>query len=134
MKFLDSIWQQEVSVRSKRRIIAFTYHALIAAIGFTGIIVGQALSSSCLIRASATVLIADILTFRVIPITLLIEEKLIPEAVCYGCGAMIDLTGLYKCGCGFLPHEERHIFTPCPMCGKTFSWITCPECETSIPI
>lgn len=133
MKFLNLICQN-VSIRNKRRIIAFSYHALIAGISVASILAGQALSSPCFIKASITLLIADILTFRVIPVTLWIEEKLIPEAVCYGCGAAIDLVGLYKCGCGFLSHKERHLFSPCPMCGKSFSWITCPECETSIPI
>jgi hypothetical protein len=125
---------ESLSVRSKRRVIAFSYHFLIGAVCFTGIYAGRAVNSSCLVNGSASMLLFDILTFRVIPVSRWIEEKLIPEAACYNCGAAIGLTQAYKCSCGFLPHKERHIFSPCPMCGKTFSWIICPECETSIPI
>ncbi len=115
-------------------MIAFAYHFLIGAVCLTGIYAGIAVNSHRLTEGSASLWLADILTFRAIPVSRWIEEKLIPEARCFGCGTIIDLVGLYKCGCGFLSHKERHIFGPCPMCGKTFSWIICPECETSIPI
>jgi len=116
-----------LSLRLRRRLIAFTYHLLISVLCFLGFFIG-------LTKLSAAILLADILTFRIIPVLRWFEEILIEEASCYSCGAAIDLVGVYKCGCGFVSWKERHAFSPCPMCGKYFNWIVCPECETTIPI
>lgn len=120
------------SVRSKRQIIAFCYHVGVVMICIAMAKAGQFFNSSAMFQVSGVILLAHLLTFRIIPVSRWLQEWLIPEAVCPGCGTAIDLVGIYRCGCGFVPHKERHVFSPCPMCGKLYSWVVCPLCETSI--
>lgn len=123
-----------MSVRGKRRLIVFCYHAGIAIFCIVLAKSGEIVGSALMPRIAGAILLGDILTFRLIPLSRHLEELLIPEAVCYSCGTVIDLVGSFRCGCGFLSHKERHVFSPCPMCGKVFLFLTCPSCETSIPI
>lgn len=123
-----------ISIRRKRRLIALCYHFGVVAIVVVVAKIGMVADNTLLINMAAVVLLSHLFTFRIIPVSRWIQKRLISEAICLSCGAVIDLVGLYRCGCGFLSHKERHVFSPCPMCGKTFSWINCPECETSIPI
>lgn len=125
---------QSLSIKRRRKIIASFYHLGVVAVSLIGIKAGTILNSYSLLNVSASFLLGHILTFRIIPISRWIQEKLIQEAICFGCGAVIELVSLYRCGCGYSHYKERHVFSPCPMCGKYFLWITCPECETSIPI
>lgn len=115
-------------------MIAFSYNIAVIGVSLGIISFGKYIGSESLTGVAAFLLLFHTLTSRIIPISRWIEEALIPEAICYGCGAVIELVNLYRCGCGFVSHEERHVFSPCPMCGKYFLWISCPECETSIPI
>lgn len=123
-----------LSVRSKRRFTAFCYHIGVIAVCIAMAKAGQITNSPAMLQASGAVLFIHIATFRVIPVARWLQEWLIPEAVCPGCGAVIDLVGIYRCGCGFVPHIERHVFSPCPLCGKGYMWVVCPSCETSILI
>ena len=125
---------QYLGVKRKRQIIAFCYHAGIIAISMSGIKLSILINSPELRQVSSIVLLLHLLTFKVIPISRWIQERLIPEASCPGCGAVIELVGLHRCGCGFISHVERHIFSDCQMCGKSFLWIVCPECDISIRI
>lgn len=122
-----------MGVRLKRWIIAVLYHCLVITMGITGAKAGIALESETLFQGAMAILLIHALTFRVIPISRWLQERLIPEATCFGCGSTVDLVNRYKCGCGFIPHSARHAFSPCH-CGKGFRWVVCPECETSIPI
>ena len=121
-----------MNVRTKRQIIAFCYNAVIVILCLLAAKAGLVFDSPALLQTSGALLLGHILTFRVIPVSRWLQEALITEAVCFGCGTAVDLVGQYRCGCGFVPYKERHAFSPCPMCGKTFSWIVCPSCETSI--
>ncbi|MBI5695304.1 MAG: hypothetical protein HZC51_06115 [Nitrospirae bacterium] len=121
-----------MGVRTKRRIIAFCYNVGIVTVCLLMAKAGLALDRCSLLEVSGAVFIGHILTFRVIPVSRWLQEALIPEAVCFGCGTPVELVGQFRCGCGFVPYKERHAFSPCPMCGKLFSWVVCPSCETSI--
>lgn len=126
MDIFRTIWHS-TSIRLRRRLIVITYHAMVVLVSFAGFEVG-------LSKLSTGLLLADILTFRIMPVSKWFEETLLPEARCFGCGNPVSMVSAFRCGCGFVPYKERHVFSPCPECGKTFAWITCPECETSIPI
>lgn len=115
-----------MSIKTKRRIIAFLYHAGIIAITLIGLKIN--------IPFFVGLLLFHVLTYRMIPVLRWIQEKLIKDVVCYTCGTEIDLINQFRCSCGYMPYKERHVFSPCPMCRKYFLWITCPLCETSILI
>lgn len=123
-----------LSIKRKRQLIRLTYHGGVISSGLVGTKLAVAINSSGLFNLFALLLIAHILTFRLISVSRWIEEKMITEATCLSCGTAISLVGTYRCGCGFISYKERHVFSPCPMCGKFYLWVTCPACETSIPI
>ena len=125
---------QSLSVKRKRQIIAFCYHAGIIAICLTGVKLSILINSPDLRQVSSIILLLHLLTFRVLPISRWIQERLIPEATCPACGAVIELVALHRCKCGFISFRERHIFSPCSMCHQHFCWLVCPECQISIPI
>ena len=125
---------RHLGIRRKRQLIAFCYHATIITISLGGVEFSIMINSPDLHQVSSIILLLHLLTFKVIPISSWIQEKLISEGSCPGCGAVIELVDLHRCGCGFLSHEERHIFSDCQMCGKSFCWIVCPECDISITI
>lgn len=122
------------NVKNRRQIISFLYHLALLAVSLLGIRVGSALGNQSLLNLSACLLAFHLLTFRVIPISRWIQERLISEAVCFACGQEVELVSQYRCGCGYIAPRERHVFSPCPMCGQRFLWIICPACETSILI
>jgi hypothetical protein len=124
---------ETLSIRGKRRLIAFVYHITI--IGFSlGLAALSAVTEvHVLTRISVFILLADLLTFRLIPIVQWIQEALISEATCTICGAEVRLENLYQCpSCGYL--QVRHAFSPCPMCQKEVQWVICPECDSSIAV
>ena len=52
---------------------------------------------------------------------------------CPGCQEEIDAVGIWRCGCGFHPHRERHILAGrCPKCGKATGHVNCPRCQCTI--
>ncbi|MHB8174775.1 MAG: hypothetical protein ACYDFU_10005 [Nitrospirota bacterium] len=121
-----------MSIKGKRMMIAFCYHLGIISISLVGVKIGAFLDSPGLVGVSVVLLALHLLTFRVIPVSRWIQESLIREATCTICGAQVEIVNLYKCGCGYT--QARHAFSPCPMCGTSFQWVICPECESSIPI
>jgi hypothetical protein len=123
-----------LSIRTKRRLIAFCYHTGIVVFCIGLMKAGEIIGSTVMPEVAAAVLLGDILTFRIIPLSRKLQELLIPEAVCFGCGTVIGLLGIYRDGCGYQSYKERHVFSPCPNCHKYFDWIECPACQTSIPI
>ena len=123
-----------MGIRAKRRLIVYCYHAGII-VGSIGLIkLGAVIGNNLMPKIAVAIVIGDALTFRLLPLSRHLCEWLMPEAVCYSCGTVIELVGIFRCGCGFISHKERHVFSPCSMCGKYFSWLSCPICETSIPI
>jgi len=122
------------NVRTRRQMISFLYHLAVLTSCFLGIEVGSALGNQSLLNLSVCLMVFHMLTLRVIPISRWIQERLISEAVCFACGQEVELVSQYRCGCGYISPKERHVFSPCPMCGKCFLWIVCPACETSILI
>jgi hypothetical protein len=114
------------NIKTRRQLISFVYHLAVWTISLLGISVG--------INLMFYLLAFHLFTFRLIPIVRWLQEQLIPEAVCLACGQEIELVNQYRCGCGYISPRERHIFSPCALCGQSFLWIVCPACETSILI
>jgi hypothetical protein len=79
-------------------------------------------------------LVVYALTLRLNPLPRLVQMRLIRQATCGECGCIIDLVDSWRCGCGFTTWRPRHVFSPCPHCGKVFRWLACPGCQASIPI
>ncbi len=123
-----------MGVKLKRQIIAVLYHCLVITVVVLGAKAGAAIESETLFQVSVGILLVHVFTFKVIPVSRWLQERLLPEATCFACGSTVDLVNRYKCGCGFISYKARHVFSPCPFCGKVFLWVVCPECETSIPI
>jgi len=121
-----------MTLKMKRNLVALLYHGTIVLTTVGGSMLGIAMSSQDITLLFSAILFLHLLTFRLNPLGRLIQEKMIQEAECPGCGYMIDLVNLWKCHCGFTVYEPRHAFSPCPNCGKVFSWIDCPYCDTSI--
>lgn len=121
-----------LSISSKRWLIACGYHAAIIASSLILTKLGTALENETIGMFAIGLLISDVLTFRLIPISRWIQESLIQEGTCYGCGAVVEFIGRYKCSCGYLSPKDRHIFSPCGLCKKSFRFAVCPKCETSI--
>ncbi|CAG0973863.1 hypothetical protein ANRL2_01863 [Anaerolineae bacterium] len=123
-----------MGIRLKRRLIAAAYHCFVITVSLAGAKTGIAFGSEFVFQSAIALFILHVLTFKVVPVSRRLQERLIPEAACFGCGTSIELVGRYKCGCGFISYKDRHGFSPCPNCGKGFLWVVCPACETSIPI
>lgn len=123
-----------MGIRLKRRLIAAAYHCSVITVIYIGAKAGIAFESEFVSQSAIALFIVHVLTFKVIPISRWLQERLIPEATCFGCGTSIELVDRYKCGCGFIPYKDRHVFSPCPHCGKGFLWVVCPQCEALIPI
>ena len=130
MEVLDYL----MAIRAKRRLIVFCYHAVII-VGSIGLMkLGAAIGNNLMPKIAVAIVIGDALTFRLLPLSRHLCEWLMPEAVCYSCGTVIELMGIFRCGCGYQSYKERHVFSPCPMCGKVFLFIECPVDGTTIPI
>ena len=123
-----------LSIRQKRFLIALCFHSVVIGICLLGAKTGTLFHWPILYQVSAIILLLHLITFKIIPFSRYLQERLITEAVCPGCGEIVELIGLYKCGCGFVPAIERHAFSPCPFCRKYYQWAVCPACETSILI
>lgn len=137
----DKILQQlshtdgvDMTLRTKKCLVALMYHGGVVLTGMIGSLLGIATSSQEITLLFSAVLFLHLLTFRLNPLGRLIQEKTIQEAECPGCSYVIDLVDSWKCHCGFNLREPRHAFSPCPNCGRVFGWIDCPYCDTSIPV
>jgi hypothetical protein len=125
-----SLW----GIKTRRQLISLIYNLAIWVFSLLGMKAGAVLGSQGIIKLSAALLGFHLFTFRLLPISLWVQQQLIREALCPSCGQAIELIGQYRCGCGYMSPMERHVFSPCPLCGKCFRWLTCPACETSILI
>ena len=125
---------ETLSIRAKRRLIVFCYHAGIVVFCIGLAKVGSIDGNTVMPEVAGAILLGDIFTFRLFPLSRHLEAWLIPEAVCFSCGNVIELMGIYRCGCGYQSYKERHVFSPCPNCHKFYDWIECPVCQTSIVI
>ena len=75
-----------------------------------------------------------IFTFWVVRIALRIQKALIPSLACKNCGTVLDLTGHWKCSCGYTLQRPRHAFDRCKNCGAKMGYFNCPKCDTSIDL
>lgn len=123
---------EAMRIKDKRGWINFLYHVSVIVISLGMIKLGCVTGFHVMIRFGIFVLIAHVLSFRILPVSRFIQEALIKRAGCTVCGAEVELENLYQCSCGYT--QVRHAFSPCPMCGTEFQWITCPECGSSIAI
>ena len=123
-----------MSIQSKRNLISFLFYGLIFFIGIGGVILGQATNTQHLIYGSLGILIGFVLFYKITPISRWLEQLMIRQVGCYSCGKKIELIGRWRCGCSFVTYQERHVFSPCPLCGKVFSFLVCQQCETGIPL
>jgi hypothetical protein len=58
---------------------------------------------------------------------------LIPSFSCPGCGEVHECVGIWKCGCGYQDHRERHILSiKCPLCGNWLGGTACRRCGATI--
>jgi len=105
------------SPRWRKRLIALIYHAIIFAVAVAGIKTNN--------NWMVAIGIFDLLTFRLFPISNFIQSILVNTAHCSNCQETINLKSFWGCSCGYAPPIPRHIFLPCPQCGKTFSFVTC---------
>lgn len=73
-------------------------------------------------------------TFWIVKIGLRLQKAIIPSVTCKNCGTLLDLTGLWKCSCGYTSQRPRHAFDTCQNCGAHMSYFNCPKCDTSIDL
>lgn len=124
-----------MSVLLKKRIVTFFYHLLVVIVVVVTTAIGKNINNQTMVNIAMLTLWADVLTFRLIPLSRYLTQWIISTAACYGCGHVIDLKSLWQCsGCRFRSFKERHLFKPCVQCGKVPKWLICPVCETSIPM
>ncbi len=112
------------SLRWQKRLIATAYHSIIFGIAMTGIEINE--------PWLVWIGIFDLLTFKIFPIARFIQAKLIPTVQCSHCqGNPIPLKDHWQCSCGYISQTSRHVFLPCPQCGKVFTFINC-DCGIGI--
>jgi len=112
------------SVRRQKKLIALFYHTAIFVIYTIGIDTQNHLL--------VFIGIFDLLTFKIFPVVRFIQKALITATHCPNCQKQVPLTNRWQCTCGFAPYTPRHIFLPCPNCGRDFNFINCPRCDTGI--
>ncbi len=125
---------QIFSVRGARRIITFFYHLAILITCIVWTSEANRIKDNQLAEAVVFLFVLHVLTFRLIPVSRWLQELIISDAYCLGCGFVLNLRSRYRCSCGINPHYEKHAFSPCSNCGKIFSWMVCPRCDTTILI
>jgi hypothetical protein len=121
-----------MALRRARLSAAVAYHASILLTGLLLAFTGYLFNLSALFDAGAMIILVHLLTFRLLPFDRLFQQRMVRSYTCSACGLAIDLCNSWSCkgkGCGYT--AERHLFSPCPQCGKGFAWVNCPRCETS---
>ena len=116
----------------RRWAVAAGYHLGIFTITCVGVALGNSMGNLGLVKGFIIFFLIHILTFKLIPIYRLLQERLIPTFRCPACGYQIDLVQHWKCSCGFVPGHPQHVFSRCRNCGKNFAWIPCPNCGAGI--
>ena len=117
-----------MTLRSKRRLLALALHVTIMAILYAGMILSATSGRENLFVFSGVAFFGYALTLRVNPLPGLLQCSIIRQTDCPDCGQVIDLVGVWRCGCGFRTWRPRHAFSPCRSCGKIFRWVVCPNC------
>lgn len=115
-----------MNIRCQKRLIALVYHSIILVL----FVVGMNTANSLLIIIG----IADLLTFRKLPLVKNIQAALLKMVNCPNCQKELALTDHWQCSCGYSFQTQRHIFLPCPNCGKSFTFIACSNCDATILI
>ena len=123
-----------MSLRSRRQSLTLALHLAVALLCACGMVAGLASDHEDVFVLSGVTLLGYVLTLRLNPLPRLVASRIIRQTECPACGQVIDLVGIWRCGCGFVTWRPRHAFSPCPNCGKIFRWLVCPSCEASIPI
>lgn len=124
----------EVNVRRKRLMIRIACHSSVLALLFFLSLLMLAIGAESVACLLFIIFLGYLITIPINPIPKLVEVRAIQEAVCLDCGEMMDLVGVYSCGCGYLSWQPRHAFLPCVNCKRTFAWLVCGRCEASIVI
>jgi hypothetical protein len=56
-----------------------------------------------------------------------------PTITCPGCHEVLEAVGIWKCGCGYQDHRERHVLRfQCPLCQGCLGRTDCPRCGATI--
>ena len=121
-----------MALRKIRLRVAFTYHTMITLAGLILTFLGYIFNFTPVFEVGALVILFHLLMFRLLPFDRLFQQWRIRHFTCNVCNLTLDLFNHWNCkgkSCGYT--TERHLFSPCPQCGKGFAWLNCPRCETS---
>lgn len=119
-----------LSIKARKAIIFLCHNWLVIGLCLLGVFLGQLLHIDGLTTISSILLVAHLITVRFVSQWL--QEKLIRDVACPGCGNEIDLIGIYRCACGYQSPNNRSALSPCEHCGKTFEMLRCDCCGTSL--
>jgi predicted RNA-binding Zn-ribbon protein involved in translation (DUF1610 family) len=62
-----------------------------------------------------------------------VPSLLYPTYTCPGCHEVLESVGIWKCGCGYQDHRERHLLQfQCPLCQGRLGRTDCPRCGATI--
>lgn len=123
-----------MGLRTKRACIRLVFHALVMGTLLLAIGLGSLIGHGALAHWSMLFLLIYGLTVRRNPLPGLIERAAIKEHRCNWCQNKVPLKAPWQCSnCRFLP-RERHAFSVCPGCKKSWEYIECPYDGTVIPI
>lgn len=123
-----------VELRSRRLLLRVVLHGAISLTLLGVVLVAVTLEAPGLAGLVSLALLVYLATLRVNPLPRLVERSLLQREVCSACGAVFDLMGTWACGCGFVSWHPRHVLSPCPNCGRTFSFVECPNCAGGIRV
>ena len=123
-----------LSLDDRRLQLRLLYHLAVAGPVGLALAVGTAGQLEGLVATGIAILVFHLLTFRRSPLIPLLERAVLTLQGCPVCGYVISLNNWWRCSCGYTGFRERHVLAPCRNCGKEFSWLTCPNCETQIPL
>ena len=118
-----------MELKRKRLTAVFTLHALIFGAGFMLAMIGFTANIAAISDLGVLIALVHVLTFRLIPLDRLFQEWRVQLFICFVCKLEIDMLEHWRCNCGYT--ADRHLFSPCPQCGKGFAWLACPRCGTS---
>ena len=67
------------------------------------------------------------------PLSRWLASFFFPTITCPGCHEVLESVGIWKCGCGYQDHRERHLLRfKCPLCQGRTGRIDCPRCGATI--
>ncbi|MCI0438177.1 MAG: hypothetical protein L0177_03495 [Chloroflexi bacterium] len=121
-----------MSLRIKRQLLRVALHGGALAALLLGALAGALAESQEASGIFALLFLAYLATLRVNPLPRLLERKLIQQVECDYCGEVMNMVGVWSCGCGFVTWQPRHGLSACPDCGKVYARLQCPRCDASI--